>query len=323
MRLSRTAWIVLGIGIFVIAAVSLYLLYGNQTRAHQAAKDELDEVQATAPLLLLEKQALQNELAQKEDELAQWNDTISRLEGQLAQAEIELGQTQDGFHSSAESIEYDEILFVFAHNSNLEISILNASETNDADVEGIGYKTTVFAVEVRGEVANILDFVNTIVTDEAFKTAILEPVDIMVPEPLTEEDKEQILEDMTAEEIESLIEEAVETLPGQERLTPEDIDNIVVEIGSLIGFLEGLTEEEIAELTASEIESLIVGAMGGLVEEITAEDIAELIGKLEGIIGELEGAIGDNIEERAAEMIEELEMPSANITLNIYTYEGE
>ena len=179
MKLSRTAWLILGIGIFVIAFVSLYVVYLQQGREQQRLDDSLSLAQATLPTLVTERDDLTSQLSQSESE--------------LAQAQSLLYEVKAKFDDSVESIEYGEELFNIADDCDLEITNLTASEPSDEEVESITYSDeevesvtysiTSFTVEVEGTVAHILDFINTIATDEYFINATIELVKMEVPEP--------------------------------------------------------------------------------------------------------------------------------------------
>jgi hypothetical protein len=183
IRLSRTAWLILGIGVLVIALGSLYTVYSRQVSEQQGLEASLSAAQARWPQVISARQAA-------EAELTQWQDKLAEATSLLAKSEAK-------FPESAESIKYDELLFDIADVCDLEVMSLTASEPSDEKVEDVTYFITSFTVEVKGEVANILDFINTIVTHEDFITATVEVVNITVPEPLTEEEKEGL----TKEEI--------------------------------------------------------------------------------------------------------------------------
>ncbi len=199
MKLSKTTWMVLGIGIIIIAAVSLYMVYQGQGQKREEARDSLTNAEKNLQSFTDIKEATEVELSQLENELQESQSQISQLETELAQTELTLNQTGARFPISVESIEYDEVLFNFAHDANLIITSLTAGEPADITTEDITYTTTLFAVEVRGEMTDILYFINTIVADDDFQTAILEPVAITVPEPLTEMEKEDLTGDEIAE----------------------------------------------------------------------------------------------------------------------------
>lgn len=200
MKISKTAWLILGIGIFVIAVASLYVVYFQQGREQERLNDSLSVAQQTLPKLASEKDDWGRQLTQLGSQLA-------RLKSELARATSLLAESKTSFPKSVESIEYDERLFKIADDWGLEITSLTASEpgdkkveveVGDIKVEDVTYFVTSFTVDVKGEVTDILDFINTIATSEYFTTATVELVSIDVPEPLSREERGNL----TAGEIE-------------------------------------------------------------------------------------------------------------------------
>lgn len=204
MKLGRTARFILGIGIFVIAFGSLCLVYFRQVSEQKQLSDSLVVAQATLPKVVSEKEDW-------ERQLAQWKSQLAQVESELAQAKSLLAESKASFPKAVESIEYDEEIFTIADNCDLDITKLTSSEPRDKEVEAstspeprdkeaevITFSVTSFVVDVKGEVANILDFINSIVTGDYFTTATVELVDIEVPKPMTEEEKAGL----TKEEIE-------------------------------------------------------------------------------------------------------------------------
>ena len=193
LRLSRTAWLMLSIGIFVIAMGGLFMVYRGQVSQQQELNSKLSQAQTELPILVSQREKLESQLAGMENDMAQ---VISSLESAKAK-----------FPESVDSIEYSEVLFKVAGDLDLKIVILTASGTEDEEVDGIIYSVTLFDVVVKGEVDDVLDFVHVISTTDGFTTttgelidfatATVELVDIGVPDPLSEEVKE----DMTAAEI--------------------------------------------------------------------------------------------------------------------------
>ena len=415
MKLSRIFWIILGVGLFVVAAVVLYMVYQGEVKEQQGAKDKVAAAEAVNENLSSKNEDLEAGLAQLEAELAQRQITVGELADELSLLEDELSQLEDErvqavlqaialldetaakFVSSIESIEYDEILFEFAQDSNLVVVSLTVSEPRPVVEGDITYYNTEFTVNIQGDVADILGFISTLVADYDFKTAILEPINIKVPEPLTDAEKECMKEgvreelteeataeataEITTEDLVGFIIEAIAEVTGPESDWPEEIGTLTFEeiaqvikekidamveagfIDLLSGDLAELIEEHIAnsiickitDPMAEEIAALIVeieeeGYNYDDLVELLGEDIAELLGeeiagatkgdiagllnkyiaelveeKMTASVAELvdEELIEELVEEKVAEEIEELEMPSATITLNIYTYEGE
>ena len=133
-RLSKTAWLILGIGIFVIALGSLYFLYSREGDQQEQLNDSLSVAQATLLTLVSEKEDWESQLTQQESQLTQQESQLTQQERQLAQATSLLDTAQASFPESVESIEYDELLFNFAHSYNLMITTRVASSPGNEEV---------------------------------------------------------------------------------------------------------------------------------------------------------------------------------------------
>lgn len=280
MRLSRTAWLVLGIVIFVAGAITLYMLYQGQADKRQQARDELEQVQdIEKPMVIGQRGALQAELAQKENELVQWENTINQLEEQLAQLEITLSQTQSRFPVSVESIEYDEELFSFALDNNVSLDLVTASEPNTETIEEITYEMVSFGMEIKGEVPDLLAFINTIISDEDFKTASIEPVNLTIPELLSDEQIKNLEDGLRAQ----LIDQALAEITTEEivRFTLEAIDTVVRD-----EFIDQLTGGSDGQLDAMNITEMAITLKERIADSISlgqdyhgslADELAEII----------------------------------------------
>jgi hypothetical protein len=174
MRLSKTFWLILGIGISVIVLGVLGWVYLDQRGEQRRLNDSLADAQQTHSTLISQKGDLESQLIQSEIE--------------LAEAEALLDVVKASFPESVESIEYDEELFDIADDCNLDITSLTASEPSDAEVDSVTYSITSFVVVVEGEVDDMLDFIDTIATSEYFTgtthfaNATIEMVNIQVPQ---------------------------------------------------------------------------------------------------------------------------------------------
>lgn len=181
MRLSKTAWLVLGIGIFIIAFASLFTLSSGQSGEQERLNDSLATAQGLEPKLISEREDLAGQQAQ-------W-------EKRAIDAESALNRSQAQFPRSAESIDYDQLLFQIADDCDLQIMEIFASEPAEEWVEDILYAVATFKVKVRSEesppstvaafenyidatVADMLDFINNIDTSEDFSNATIELVEM-------------------------------------------------------------------------------------------------------------------------------------------------
>ena len=285
MRLGKTGWLVLAIAVFAIGAIVLYMLYQGQADKRQEARDELEFVQDTVPMLLVQKGALEAELIEKENELVQWEDTISQLEEQVVKVEITLSQNKEGFPVSVESIEYDEKLILFALDNDVVITILTASEPGSESIDDITYETTSFGIEIRGEVADIFAFINTIINDDDFKTAIIEPVSITIPEPLNDERRENL-------------EEGLRTL-----LTTEAIADITTD--EIVGFTLEAIDEVVGDVFINQLVDGNDGQLDALSIAEMAATIKERIANSIYLEQEYEGPLADSLAELIAQHIAE------------------
>ncbi len=340
MKLSKTVWLILGIGVFVAATAVLYFIYQGRADERQQAKDTLEALEGTQlPGLVEDKQALEDQLAQIEAEIEQWQADISQLEGMLIEAELGISLSQQGFPASIDSIDYGEALFAFAEAAGIDIIGLDSSEPISAQVEGNVYLTTIFNLRVEGDTEEILDFINMIVNDEAFSTAVMEPVSLTIPPVITDEQIEDMeealrkklktdaLEEITTQQILDFILEAIEEVTGIEietRLAEEMAVTIKDRIeGSLEGDYDDILGGELSEFIVEYItNSLVGGIIQPLAEEIAelvnpqdeddynedaliellGEDIAELLG--EQIAGAMPGEIAGILSEFIAELVE-------------------
>ena len=134
MKISKTALLVLGVGIFILGFAILFVLYSGQSGEQEGLNSKLDATQSLLPELIMEKEDL---VAQ----LAQW-------EAELDKARLALSQSEGKFPKSVESIEYDETLFKLAEDSGLLIVELTASEPSDETVKGTDIAYDVTTVEV-------------------------------------------------------------------------------------------------------------------------------------------------------------------------------
>jgi hypothetical protein len=170
MRLSRTAWLVLGIGIFVIALATLYTVYSRQSSEQEELKKSLAGAQL--PRLISQREALESQLTEQQSK--------------LAEAQSSLSTAQASFPKLPASIDYDEVLSEIAHDYSLEVMSMAAAEPREKKVEDVTYIVISFEVEVRGEVNSMLGMVNAIATDERLTSAGVELVNIKVPQVATE-----------------------------------------------------------------------------------------------------------------------------------------
>lgn len=164
MRLGRTAWLVLGIGIFAFALIALLVVYLGKSSEEKQKTADLATANAQLTQLISGREALETQLPEQQ--------------GKLAQAQSLLFRTRAILPELSENIEYDEVLAGLAHDCNLELMSMAAEGPQEEEVEGITCMLISFEVQVRGEVSNMLDMVSAIAMDERLATASVELANI-------------------------------------------------------------------------------------------------------------------------------------------------
>jgi hypothetical protein len=169
IKLSKTALWILGIGFFILAAAVMLMLHAGQSGDASRLEENLAVTQTLLTKLTAEREDL--------------NSLIQQQNNQLDEAETAYSQSQANFPETVMSIEYDEELFFIADDYNLEVINLTASQPRENKVGEIPFNNTIFEVEVRGEVSNILSFINNVTTGGYFNSATVELVNMEVPDP--------------------------------------------------------------------------------------------------------------------------------------------
>ena len=171
MKLTRTTWLILALGVFVIAFASLFVVYSRQASQQKDLKSSLAEAEASYPQLASQIKNLESQLAQRQSE--------------VAAALLNLSQAKAKFPRSVRSIDYYQRLLAIADDCDLNVTSLMASQTRQQKTDSVTYLVTTFLVAVRGDMASILDFVHTLATREDFTSATVTVVSINIPQPPT------------------------------------------------------------------------------------------------------------------------------------------
>jgi hypothetical protein len=170
MKITRTTWLMLALGVFVIAFVSLFVVYSHQASQHKDLESSLAEARALERQLALREQDLKNQLAQRNSDLKAEQSRLSNLKKKFP---------------AVQSRDYLKKLSAVAGDCGLDIEPPTASGPRQQEVDTVTYLVTTFSIAVEGEMADILDFIQTLATSEDFTSATIEVVNISIPEPPT------------------------------------------------------------------------------------------------------------------------------------------
>ena len=152
MKLSKKVWLVVVIVIFAVALGILFSIYSGQAGERAQLTDRMSNAQTLLPSLVANRE---------------------KLEDQLTQAESLLDESQAKFPEVLRSIEYGEDFFKVAYGQNLysmasgcgvELTSLTASKPSNKKVGTVTYSVSSFAVVVKGNIDDTLDFIDAIGT---------------------------------------------------------------------------------------------------------------------------------------------------------------
>jgi hypothetical protein len=148
IKIDKKIWLIIGIAILIAAVVGLVRIYRQQG----SEQDELRTSLAT-------EQGLLHMLTTQEND----------QQDKLKQAESLLDASRAKFPESVESIEYGEDLFKIAHNCNVELISLSPSMPGTKTGGAVTYSVSSFAIQVSGNVNDILDFINALRIGDGFQ----------------------------------------------------------------------------------------------------------------------------------------------------------
>jgi hypothetical protein len=307
MNLPRSILVFL----IIIALVSTSVWLFTQRSTAIESRDEVEAGLASSlkirGQLVAEQPGLEAQLQKASEEKEEWQAKIAVAQQALDTAKEDLAACQAELPGKIEDLDYNEILLAMCQACGLEVVGMETAEPDQTEIsEAMGFMAHTFTINVRGTVPQILELYNTIVTDNGFRTASLEPVVINQPLPVTEKARAELADEFyvellselevsfTPEERVIMIEEAVLVLLDEEcehitveEMTRRILDTIAADFGEKIAAelaaeIAGALENELAASLITTISDIYGSAIGELFEE----GEPELTPKFLGLLGE-------------------------------------
>ena len=185
MKLSKTSWIIITVGIIIIAFGGLGIARHQQVLEQTQLRDELS-VTATR-LQKIQIKPLQSQ--------------HSELQEQFDQTLLQLETAKDELRQPIESIDVTDAIFEIAEACDMEITRFSSSALSDDKLDGISYSVIKLTIAVDGDVPNFISFVTKLNND--FGTGIANSVQMGIedaPEEVEEEAEEETEEEEEEEE---------------------------------------------------------------------------------------------------------------------------
>jgi hypothetical protein len=162
LKLSKKSWLIIAIGIFVIAFAGLWLVYSEQLAKKGKLERELNAAQVKLNAINIEQ------LERRQSDLAQ----------QLDQTLASSRDAREVLSQPMESLTVSTILFDIAEANGVNIKEINSSGTSKEDVYGVNCQTLPITAQVEGELTNLVAFVTQLNNDMA--TGVVKSVEITI-----------------------------------------------------------------------------------------------------------------------------------------------
>lgn len=165
MKLGKKSWLSIGIGIFLIALVGLWMVYSQESSVKKELKEELALARDRLSSIKIEQ--LSNQQSELEKQL---DETIAQSEA----ARETLSQPMN-------SIIINDILFSMAEANSVNITQISSSVAGQAALDGVPCRMLPITASVVGEVNNLVDFVTELNADLSIATVKTVNMDIPFP----------------------------------------------------------------------------------------------------------------------------------------------
>ena len=168
MKLSKTSWLLIGIGIFMIISVGLGVVRYQQIQQQNTLNEKLALAQSRLNGIQLER------LSQRQEELEQ----------QLSQTLSESETARTTLSQPIGSISISNTLFDIAEANSVEIIEISSSGLANEELAGITCAALPLTARVEGEVTDLVGFITKLNSD--LVTSLVRSVDIRIPETTSE-----------------------------------------------------------------------------------------------------------------------------------------
>lgn len=164
MKLSKTFALILILIAFAVIITGLYSFYSRRVSQRDVLLNSQKTNQKIISRIDGEKRTLESQLAQSE--------------ASLKDAKLRLEEVKKSFPVSVESIEYGEEIARLADEAKLKFGSLAAKPTTEETIDGTTYLVSRIAIEVKGELSNILSFVDSVSMGTSFRSTSMQTLEI-------------------------------------------------------------------------------------------------------------------------------------------------
>ena len=143
LKLSKTSWLILSTGVFIVVLAGLGLTRSQQLKEQTKVDDELN-------LSGKRLETLQT---------AQLSQQLENLRGKLEESEVQLKEAQIRLRQTVISADVTEEFFKIAEYCSVNVTNMSTTTIAQAKYEGITCSTIALNANVIGKATKIIDFV--------------------------------------------------------------------------------------------------------------------------------------------------------------------
>ena len=174
IKLSKTGWLILSAGVFVVILAGLGVTRSQQMREQSRMNEELSLSETR-----LDKLDVTDLRRQVED-----------LDQKMQEGQAQLDDARERLRQTVVSVDVTDEFFKIAEYSGVTVMSLSTSAIASNELEGIGLQTIALSAQVEGDFEKIIDFVINLNNGYATGHVKSAQINIPLPEPATEQVEE-------------------------------------------------------------------------------------------------------------------------------------
>jgi TolA-binding protein len=143
LKLSRTSWLILSAGIFIVVLAGLGLTRSQQIEEKTKLEEELSI----------------NEMRLNKFNVTQLQQQRDELQEQLDDNTMRLNMAKYSLSATVQSLDVTDEFFFIASKCNVTVNSISSSSIGSDSIRGIGCSTISLNASVSGELSNMIDFI--------------------------------------------------------------------------------------------------------------------------------------------------------------------
>jgi hypothetical protein len=164
LKLSKTSWLIIIIGFFIIVLIGLGIVRSQQVHEQNELNEQLALTRSKMQLIQLEQ------LSHRQGE----------LERQLSETDSKSESAKKILSQPVRSVTISDFLFDIAEANSVNITEINSSGLASEELAGVTCSVLPFTAKVEGELTNLVSYITKLNSNLA--TGFVKSVEINVPE---------------------------------------------------------------------------------------------------------------------------------------------